>query len=64
MLVMFKAVKVAEKWFSAAEQRYTRLCHRHMMPRLRQFTENLLCPVCVNLQRFMMPRLRQFTEIS
>ena len=46
-----------------------------IMPRLRQFTDILWCPVCVNLQtfydapfasiyrHFMMPRLRPFTDI-
>ena len=33
------------------------------IPRLRQFTEILRYPVCVNLQRFYDTRLRQFTEI-
>ena len=33
------------------------------IPRLRQFTEILRYPVCVNLQRFYDTRLRQFTAI-
>ena len=43
-----------------------------IMPCLRQFTEILRCPACVNLQRFhnalfvsiYLDFMRQFTEIS